>query len=160
MNEAPLMKTLPLFLVVALTAGTPLGCGCSSVELRDAQADGQSQTGGGGSGSGCLDGNGNVLATVKACVASSDCTTGTIPTCCGSDLAVGLAKTASCVFPVPDCSGLGCAKMLYPRTDDGDTADANSVVRVRCLAGLCTSFVNHPPSTGGAGGGPGGSGGA
>jgi hypothetical protein len=129
-------------------------------------------TGGGGGAGGtggatanaCLDSSCNVAATVKTCASSADCTTATIRTCCGSDLAVGLAKTASCVFPVPDCSGLGCAKMQYPRTDDGDTADANSVVAVKCSSGLCTSFVNRPPGAGGAGGtggasGSGGSGG-
>jgi hypothetical protein len=115
-------------------------------------------TGVGGSGNPCLDSSGAVSATVKACTTVNDCTQATIRTCCGSDLAVGLAKTASCTFPVPNCSGLGCAKMLYPRTDDGDTANADSMVDVRCLAGLCSTFVNRPPGAGGGSGTGGGSG--
>jgi hypothetical protein len=89
---------------------------------------------------------------VKGCVLDGDCTTATIRTCCGSDLAVGLAKTASCTFPTPNCSGLGCAKMLYPRAEDGVTGDANSTVTVRCSASLCKSFVVWPPGAGGASG--------
>ena len=107
---------------------------------------------GGAGGNACLDSSGNVSTAVKSCVTDGDCTTATIRTCCGSDLAVGLAKTASCTFPTPNCSGLGCAKMLYPRAEDGVTADANSAVTVRCSASLCNSFVVWPPGAGGASG--------
>jgi hypothetical protein len=185
MRECHFMKILPSLAALLLTASAQLACSGSSLSLRDAQADGQPATGGvesaggslgkggaaGGSGgasasggtngNACLDSSGNVSAAVKSCTIASDCTTSTIRTCCGSDLAVGLAKTASCAFPTPDCSGLGCAKMLYPRTDDGDTADANSAVSVKCLAGLCTSYVIRPPTAGAGGsGGVNGTGGA
>jgi hypothetical protein len=105
---------------------------------------------GGAGGNACLDNNGNVSTTVKGCASDSDCTTATIRTCCGSDSVVGLTKTASCAFPIPDCSGLGCAKMLYPRAEDGVTADANSTVVVRCSASLCSTFVVWPPGAGDA----------
>jgi hypothetical protein len=126
--------------------------------VRSTSGNGGALASGGTSGNACLVNGGAVSATVKACASPGDCTIATIRTCCGSDLAVGLAKTASCTFPVPDCTGLGCAKMLYPRTDDGDTADADSIVSVRCLANLCTTYVSRPPGGGGTGG-PSGTGG-
>lgn len=175
MRAQSLKKTILFSAAVVLTAGMLLGCKGSSLAVRDATADlqlatdgsaslggsqGSGGTGGNGgapasggtSGNACLDSSGAVSATVKACASPNDCTTTTIRTCCGSDLAVGLAKTASCTFPVPDCTGLGCAKMLYPRTDDGDTADANSIVNVRCRVNLCTTYVSRPPGAGGASG--------
>ncbi len=140
--------------------GGMTGAGGSGV--RGTGGSGGAPASGGTSGNACLDSSGAVSPTVKACATPSDCTTATIRTCCASDLAVGLAKTASCAFPVPDCSGLGCAKMLYPRTDDGDTADANSIVSVRCQGNLCITYVSRPPGGGGAGGtgGDGGGGGS
>ncbi|MBM4362562.1 MAG: hypothetical protein FJ104_07765 [Deltaproteobacteria bacterium] len=101
----------------------------------------------------------------------------TIPTCCGSDLVLGVASDASCSAPSPDCSGLGCPKNVYDQTEDGATVEPGYALALRCdysihpslSQGLCRTYrvpfpdcggtrcaegqvcVHLPPSGGGAG---------
>jgi hypothetical protein len=121
--------------------------------------DGGTTGSGGATGNPCLDSTGAVSPTMKACTTASDCKQATIPTCCGSDLVVGVANAASCAFPVPNCSGLGCAKSSSPRAEDGNTVGQRGILVVDCSAGLCTSRVNGQGGSGGAAGDTGGAGG-
>jgi hypothetical protein len=98
-------------------------------------------------------------ASAKACTGASDCRIATIYTCCSSDLVVGLARTVSCYFAIPDCGDLGCAKNIYPQAEDGRTTELGGSIAVECKQNLCTTYVTGASGTGGVGG-TGGAGGA
>src|SRR5512135_1618379 len=130
MRAPHLMKPVLLSALLVLLANLHLGCKSEGLASRDGAADLPPATGGvatlggsqgsggvtgaggmggaagagGATGSACLDSSGAVSTAVKSCATVDDCTLATIRTCCGSDLAVGLAKTANCRFPVPDCT--------------------------------------------------------
>lgn len=119
---------------------------------------------GGTTGNNCYDSSGQIVASAKTCTSASDCRMQTIYTCCGSDLAIGLARTASCSFAIPVCGDLGCAKNVYPQAEDGRTPELGGSLAVACEQNQCTTYVTSPAGTGGAGavggGGAGGAGGS
>ena len=109
---------------------------------------GGSEGGAGGGGVSCLGAAGVIALPFKACNTTSDCTQVRVPTCCGSDGMSGIARTATCTIPSIDCSGLGCAKFLFPMADDGQTTENGGTIDVRCEpsdAGtrLCRTFVTQ-----------------
>jgi hypothetical protein len=109
-------------------------------------AAGDVSSGGAGGSDACFDASGSLVPSAKRCAKNTDCTTLLIPTCCGSDEVVGISRTAACSPPAIDCSGLGCAKFVYPRAEDGVTTEGGGSVAVRCEfgpsgVGACRSFV-------------------
>jgi hypothetical protein len=103
----------------------------------------------------CRDDGGMGLASAaRHCAADTDCQVVVGPTCCGADSAYGVAKAqaqayASCVYLAPNaCQGLGCAKFIGYRADDGEMtafdgpmSNALGQVAVHCKNELCTSSV-------------------
>jgi hypothetical protein len=100
------------------------------------------------------DGGVGLPAAARRCTLDSDCTIAIAARCCGSDQALGEAKSqantyASCLaLPPGACASLGCAKFLGYSTDTGRTTpiDVSSsqpinLVSVRCSSQLCTTDV-------------------
>src|SRR5262249_26343296 len=67
-----------------------------------------------------------LVGNARSCTNDSDCKIVPDPTCCGADMAYGVAKAqaatyASCFgLPPGACQGLGCAKFVGYRTDTGE----------------------------------------
>jgi hypothetical protein len=91
----------------------------------------------------------------RACTSDSECFVLHVYTCCGPDLAVGLAKNApqyaACYHQAigPNaCGGLGCAKQLATTTEDGNSTADGGTPAVRCVAsasgGQCTTQIAPP----------------
>jgi hypothetical protein len=119
-------------------------------------------TGDAGVGLACSDDAGLGLAAVaRQCTQDSDCTIHVATTCCGPDLALGMAtdqeSAYSGCFALPSgaCNGLGCAKYVGLQTDTGKitpflgpgTQPLDSV-SVHCVAHSCTTDVLTPADAG------------
>jgi hypothetical protein len=103
----------------------------------------------------CRDDGGSRLASAaRICQLDSDCAITVRVTCCGSDNAFGIAKSAieayaNCYALAPGaCQGLGCAKFSGYATDNGELtqrvgAPTNSLseVAVHCTQHLCTTTL-------------------
>ncbi|HVU02690.1 MAG TPA: hypothetical protein VHE30_13105 [Polyangiaceae bacterium] len=93
--------------------------------------------GSGGVPNSCFRPDGSLSPGYTHCTTDSECGQRLVPTCCGSDLLVGMRSDSTCVVPGIDCGGLGCAKFLEPRTDDGNTVPEGSAADAWCDNGTC-----------------------
>ena len=82
----------------------------------------------------------------KGCVAATDCFVAEhMHNCCGTQIAVGLNKSAQAAFTQAEaaCSmaypGCGCAQ--FPTTAEDGRSETDGTIQVRCDSGLCTTFV-------------------
>jgi hypothetical protein len=94
----------------------------------------------------CLGIDGQPRPELKRCSSDWDCTTLKIATCCGSDQVVGIHVGEHCTLPSIDCSGLGCAKFVFPIAEDRNTTESGGTIAARCElgdsgAGSCRSYV-------------------
>jgi hypothetical protein len=145
----------------AAGGGTAGGGAGGTAGVRDAgRADGP------GTGGSCYASAGTIPGSAKACSDAIECKQQIVPSCCGASIVVGLNRSASCVFPTPNCTGLGCPVALWQKAEDGNSTETGGVVEVRCQAGLCKTVVANRGSGGaggsttGASGGAGGTGGS
>jgi hypothetical protein len=126
------------------TGGVGAGTGGSTGSGGSAGAPGSG--GAAGQANLCLGPGGQLLSELKQCLRDSDCTTLQVPTCCGSDQVVGIHVGEHCTVPSIDCSGLGCAKFVYPMAEDGKTTEGGGRITAGCEVGdsgegTCRSFV-------------------
>jgi hypothetical protein len=108
----------------------------------------------------CSDNGGiRFAAAARQCTQDSECTIQIARTCCGFDVALGLAKSQagaySGCFPPGSCAGLGCAKSAGYSTDSGQSTPWDPTatqpidqVTVRCVDHLCTTTVVLPADAG------------
>jgi hypothetical protein len=108
----------------------------------------------------CSDNAGIRFAAVaRQCAQDSECTIQIARTCCGFDVALGLAKSKrdaySGCFPPGSCAGLGCAKSVGYSTDSGQSTPWDltatqpfDLVAVQCVDHLCTTTVVLPADAG------------
>jgi hypothetical protein len=108
----------------------------------------------------CSDNGGiRFAAAARQCAQDSECTIQIARTCCGFDVALGLAKSKanaySGCFPPGSCTGLGCAKSVGYSTDSGQSTPWDPTVTqpidrvtVQCVDNLCTTTVVLPADAG------------
>src|SRR5258708_231544 len=114
----------------------------------------------------CFGDGGKLVRDGKVCYATdSECTVLHVYTCCGTDVAVGLANNraqyAAC-YPQAirpgACGQLGCAKSPNTVTEDGDSTANGGTPVARCVigpgGGQCMTQIPPPPPPPDPRGGP------
>jgi hypothetical protein len=114
----------------------------------DAEPDGGAAT----DAASCLGSSGTIPNDLKSCTTSDDCVLITVPACCGADSITALARSVACAIPPLQCGARGCSQSVYPTADDGQNTQNGGIVRARCQANVCQSYVAIDSDAGGCGG--------
>lgn len=83
----------------------------------------------------------------KTCAADSDCVTKLHQiNCCGTQVAIGVAKSQSAAFDAAEASCAwpmcGCATMPT-KAEDGNTSETGGPIPVECDDGKCMTFIDQ-----------------